>query len=80
MPKKLEHKFEPHTTVNTFREVVGQEFLDNLKGVRIYMRKVDIGCWNIKEITVEDSGVFITAGEDSNPQPNGGEVKIMEDE
>ena len=68
MPKIL-HDFNGGATVNEFRKVMGQEFLDNLpKGTQIYVRKADEGCWKVATIVVEDSGVYIEAGEETNAQ------------
>ena len=49
------------------------------RNLPFYIRKKDVGCWLVESFSNEDSGFYLNAGEDSNPQPNGGEVKIMEE-
>jgi hypothetical protein len=70
MPKKL-HPFPGKPTTDEFRRAVAGDFLDFPaipKGTRIYARKNGVGCWHPQEIRVEDSGVYIELGADSNPQ------------
>lgn len=65
---KQHHDFRGDATVNEFRDTVRGEWLDNLKGVKIYVRKPGVGCWKVDGISKEDSGIYVEAGEESNPQ------------
>ena len=68
---KILHDFNGGATVREFRTVIGQDWLDFPripKGTQIFVRKVDEGCWKVATIVVEDSGVFIEAGDESNAQ------------
>lgn len=69
--KKTEHDFQGKTTVAELREGVRGEWLDSQnvpRGTKVYVRKVGEGCWHTARIVLEDSGVYIEAGEESNPQ------------
>lgn len=68
------------TIKELLREVLKEKY--DQKGLQVYVRDGKGGCWIVDNITVEESGVYILQGEESNPQPkpNGGEVQIMEDE
>jgi len=71
MAKKVFHDFGESPTANKFRTTVGGEWLDSQnipKGTKIYVRKYGEGCWEISGISVEDSGIYIEAGDETNPQ------------
>lgn len=72
MAKKVFHDFGESPTVNKFRGVVGGEWLDSQnvpQGTKIYQRNSKTGeCFHVGGITVEESGVYIEAGAESNPQ------------
>lgn len=66
------------TIKELLREVLKEKY--DQKGLQVYVRDGKGGCWKADNITVEDSGVYILQGDESNPQPvaNGGEVQIDE--
>lgn len=53
-------------TVKEFVKAFSKEAFD-VKNVQVYVRKEGIGCYQTASITIEDSGVYIEAGEESNP-------------
>lgn len=81
MPKKVSHDFKGRPTVAAMRPVVAGEWLDSPNvpaGTGLYIRKVGVGCWIPARIVIEDSGVYIEAGEESNPQAEPVDGEIVE--
>lgn len=66
-------------TVKELTRILNQEKFD-VRGVPVYLRKQDVGCWDVVSVSFEDSGVYIDGGEESNPEKRPEDIMDMPEE